>query len=287
MFGYVVPDKPNMFMKDYYEFRAYYCGLCKAIGKRQGQLLRFTLSYDMTFLAVFLHAVMGTQPKISRERCVCHPIRSREMVARDDIMLSVSDVGAVLTYYKAKDSAVDAGGAAKILPYFVRRKKNRAAKRLSGVEEAVRLGYDELRVLEGENSPEIERVADCFARLLQGVVKPLLGDKATEHTDKFAYQLGKWIYLADALDDYDKDVKKGNYNPFVAAYKAVDKKELIEKHGQEVSDLFWFTLASLKESYDKIELLASEGVLTNTVYYGLPMMTNRILRSEKCTKIRL
>lgn len=287
MFGYVVPDKPNMFMKDYYEFRAYYCGLCKAIGRRHGQMLRFALSYDMTFLAAFLHAVIGQKPAISLERCVVHPVKKREMVARDDVMLTVADVGAILTYYKLRDNVEDGSKIAGLASGAVSKKRKRAGARLTGVEDAVRGGYDALRGLEKQNCADIERVADCFAELLKGVVKPLLGDKATDHTDRFSYQLGKWIYLIDALDDYDSDVKKNNYNPFRACYGSADKKALTDAHGEEISELFWFTLGALKESYDQIELLNSEGVLTNTVYYGLPMMTNRILRSEKCKKIRL
>lgn len=287
MFGYVIPDKPNMYMKDYYEFRAYYCGLCKSIGKRHGQFMRFTLSYDMTFLATFLHAVTGQKPVVSRERCICHPIRSREMVARDEAMLATADVGAILTYYKLRDNVLDGSRANGILASWANRKRKRAKARFPAVDEAVDKGYQALRALEKVNCEDLERVADCFAELLKDVVRAVTCDKATEHTDRFAYQLGKWIYLTDALDDYDADVKKSNYNPFFACYKEGSKSALIEKHGQEISDLFWFTLSSLKDSYDKIELLQSEGVLTNTVYYGLPMMTSRVLRSEKCKKIRL
>ena len=57
MFGYVLPDKPNMFMKDYAEYRAFYCGLCKSIGKKCSEVMRFTTNYDITFLNVLYHAI--------------------------------------------------------------------------------------------------------------------------------------------------------------------------------------------------------------------------------------
>lgn len=53
MFGYVIPDKPNMLVKDLSEYRAYYCGLCKAIGKSYSEKARFLTGYDCTFLAAF------------------------------------------------------------------------------------------------------------------------------------------------------------------------------------------------------------------------------------------
>ena len=59
MFGYIVPEKPEMKIKEYELFRAYYCGICRSMGRRFGQLKRLTLSYDTTFLAVLLSAVSG------------------------------------------------------------------------------------------------------------------------------------------------------------------------------------------------------------------------------------
>ena len=64
MFGYVVPDKPNMFIKDFTMYRAFYCGLCKTIGKKCSQSMRFFTNYDMTFFAALLHAVRGEQVEI-------------------------------------------------------------------------------------------------------------------------------------------------------------------------------------------------------------------------------
>lgn len=34
MFGYIIPFKPELKIKEYEIFKAYYCGLCKAIGEK-------------------------------------------------------------------------------------------------------------------------------------------------------------------------------------------------------------------------------------------------------------
>ena len=36
--------------------------------------------------------------------------------------------------------------------------------------------------------------------------------------DRMGFYLGKFIYLMDAYDDVEDDVKKGNYNPFAKDY---------------------------------------------------------------------
>ena len=40
MYGYVVIDKPDMFVKDFALYRAFYCGYCKSVGKKCSQLMR-------------------------------------------------------------------------------------------------------------------------------------------------------------------------------------------------------------------------------------------------------
>ncbi len=49
MFGYVTICEPEIKMKDYRKYKAYYCGLCRTLKEKHGSLGQITLSYDMTF----------------------------------------------------------------------------------------------------------------------------------------------------------------------------------------------------------------------------------------------
>ena len=60
MFGYVRLFKPNITMGEYEQYKGIYCTLCKRLGKRYGVASRFTLSYDMTFLAL-LEMALGAK----------------------------------------------------------------------------------------------------------------------------------------------------------------------------------------------------------------------------------
>ena len=62
MFGYVVPDKMNMFMKDYYGYRAFYCGLCKSIGKRCSQLMRINVYLYTSYIGQCRHNFRASAP---------------------------------------------------------------------------------------------------------------------------------------------------------------------------------------------------------------------------------
>ena len=58
MFGYVTVDKPELKVKDYYKYKAYYCGLCRTLKEKYGQTGRLTLTYDMTFIIILLTLFM-------------------------------------------------------------------------------------------------------------------------------------------------------------------------------------------------------------------------------------
>ena len=54
MLGYVNVAKKALSEEDYNVYKAYYCGVCKSIGERYGQIPRMALSYDAVFLAMVL-----------------------------------------------------------------------------------------------------------------------------------------------------------------------------------------------------------------------------------------
>ena len=70
MFGFVNIYKEELKIKDYDVFRSYYCGLCKALGKRYNQVVRLGLSYDMTFLAILADSLSENPIKIKKQGCL-------------------------------------------------------------------------------------------------------------------------------------------------------------------------------------------------------------------------
>ena len=73
MFGYVRPYKPELRFKEFDAYKAVYCSLCKEIGRRYGRVLRLTLSYDLTFLALLQLSLRDLPICLEKKRCVCNP----------------------------------------------------------------------------------------------------------------------------------------------------------------------------------------------------------------------
>ena len=62
MFGYVMVNWETLSQEERKRFRAYYCGLCRALGNRYGATGRLALSFDMTFLAALLSSLRAGDP---------------------------------------------------------------------------------------------------------------------------------------------------------------------------------------------------------------------------------
>ena len=97
MFGYVTVCKNALSEQGLKTFKAYYCGLCKAIGKRCSQSARLGLSYDITFLAIVLSSVCKKEISMKDKKCVLHPIRENICVENDTALNYAADMG-VSTY---------------------------------------------------------------------------------------------------------------------------------------------------------------------------------------------
>ena len=287
MFGYVVIDKPNILIKDYQTYRAYYCGLCKAIGKQNGNLMRFSLNYDIVLLALLGYNYEEKTPEFCDGRCVVHPIGKKlTYVKRSDIFDRIADINVILGYYKLLDDVIDEGKHRALKGGF-KPKYNKAKKRLPEFDKAQERGYERLRNQEKEGA-DIRILSETF-----GIMLSAAGDALTDKCDKllreFLFYIGQWIYVIDAFDDVKKDSEKNNFNPFLSKYKGEDGTIDTEGAEREAREICFDCIDRAIECYDKMHVTVSEGPLSNIVYLGLKQRTESVLsgRGEKWQKIRL
>lgn len=287
MFGYVVIDKPNILIKDYQTYRSYYCGLCKTIGRQSGNLMRFTLNYDIVLLALLGHNYEEKEPDFVMGRCVVHPIGKKlNYVKRNEILDRIADINTLLGYYKLVDDVEDEGKHRGIKNIFTPKYK-KAKKRMPDFDKALMTGYDRLRAEEKNDAP-IKVLAENF-----GIMLAAAGDALTDKCDKllreFLFYIGQWIYVIDAFDDVKKDDKDNNFNPFLSKYKGKDG--IIDMDGavKEARVYCFDCIDRATECYNKMKITISEGPLSNIVYKGLAQRTDFVLskRGEKWQKTRL
>ena len=245
MFGYVKTDFPNLYIKDDTLYKAMYCGLCKSIGKCCGNKCRLVLNYDLTFLSVLLHNVCNIDVKVEKQRCLVHWFRKKAMSNVTELSKRIANLNVILAHYKILDDIID-NGKGKFKKLFINKGYKKAKKSEPILDEIVRIGYENLRKLELDRCESIDIVADCFSNIILNCVKELSGEYFSESLSNLAYNLGKWIYLIDAIDDFDKDLEKKSYNVFALNFKDVtSKKELIEKYSKNIIEIFSYIVGEL------------------------------------------
>lgn len=282
MFGYVKTDLPNLYVKDTVLYKAMYCGLCKGIGKCCGQKGRMALSYDLTFLSAFLHNVCGIDVSVVRSHCVLHRIRKRPIAEYDDLTGRIACLNVILAYYKLDDDVID-NNKGRLKRFFFKSSYKKAKKLEPKLDKIAKDSYSKLLELEKQNSASIDFISDPFGTLIAEAVKELTGDKFTPELYELSYNLGKWIYLIDALDDFDKDKKKKCYNVFINAYKDVDtKEELIKKHGNEIIYVFYNVLELIVSNAKKIKYQFNHDLTDNVLLSGLKETLKQIMENKKC-----
>lgn len=282
MFGYVRTDTPYLYIKDDTLYRAAYCGVCKGIGQVCGNAARMGLSYDVTFLSVLFHNILGQDMQIEKQHCLTHCIRSRKMAEVDELTCQLGALNTILAYYKYTDDIAD-GDKGKGKRLWFQKGFKRAKRAYPKIEEIVRRNLANQEEVEKNKVDSVDRAADATAVMLAEFSNLVLGEQATPHTYNLLYAVGKWIYLIDALDDYDKDVKKGAYNPFVLAYKAECLEKLLSgKYAEEVKFIFRSLFLDIKEHLAEISFHFNKDLTDNVLLRGLPLVTKNIMEGKRC-----
>lgn len=285
MFGYITPEKTEMKLKDFYLYKAYYCGLCIASGKAYGQFSRFTTNYDFTFLNSLVHSYKNTEPAIVNRTCILHPFKKRSTIA-DDITNKLTAVNVLLIYRNALDDVYDEKSfKARNVTALLKRAYKKAKKDNPEAEEIINTQYTRLTKLEKNGESVLDKLSDPFS-----VMMALLGINIIEEENEYfynlCYNLGKWVYLIDALDDFDKDTDKNNFNPFRAAYPGCNtKNELLEKYKEDVSAVFYCALNAIAENYRILNIKSN--ICENILFLGIRNKTKAVLEGKKCEKIRI
>lgn len=272
MFGYINPDRPHLFLKDDTLYKALYCGICKSIGKSCGQFARTALTYDTAFLSALFHNVKNQDVKIKKSRCAVHLLCRRPMAVSDDISLLLGCINTALAYYKLLDDKAD-GDKKGLFAFLYKKGFKKTLKKHPRVAEIIAEQTARQRELEKSGCQIIDAACEPTAQMLQSLSDYALGEYATDDTRGLCYDLGKWIYLADALDDYDKDVKRGRYNVLFNVTRAPCREQAVKAGREELTFIFNSLFADMRMHLSKIKFYFNHDLTDNIILMGIPQRT--------------
>lgn len=102
MFGYVIANRETLNERQFDRYKSCYCGLCRALKARYGSLMRFTLTYDMTFLVLLENALYEPEESSGMEKCAVHPVKAHNWW-QSEFTDYAADMSVLLAYLKCMD----------------------------------------------------------------------------------------------------------------------------------------------------------------------------------------
>ncbi len=282
MFGYVRPYAPSLTLGDYEFYRATYCGVCRSLKRETGVVSGLSLNYDMVFLALVRLLLGDRQVKIQPGRCVAHPLKKRPMLRRSQATAYAARICATLTYYKLKDDLRDSGALGKVAPGlalpFMRRARKKA--RLGRLDESMREHLSRLSQMEKEQVASIDLPAGEFGALLGEVFAFDAPGEFYTPLYTLGDMLGRFIYAADAAEDFEKDKKSGSYNPYVLTYGDT----LTEAAKADIHTALICTLSRGEAAWQTLpfgDSVTVRHLIENILYEGLPRRVAYLVGGEK------
>ena len=276
MFGYVKPLEKELLVGELEFYKAIYCGICRMMKKYTGALSPVTITYDSVFLALCRMAyIEDSALSGSRCRCVAHPIKRRNILNENEALVYTARAFAVLTYYKTEDDLSDEKLGTRLAVGISRPVVKGARRRaeLDRLDEVCREKLSEIRELELSGCPSVDEPATLFGELLGEIFSEGLSGEERLVMQRVGYHLGRFVYAADAAEDYAEDYAKGRYNPFVKSYGT---PELSAENRKTVKRALLLECTALEAAVNFIPFgkkRTVEGIVRNIIYLGL---TNRI-----------
>ena len=104
--------------------------------------------------------------------------------------------------------------------------------------------------------------------------------------------MGKWIYLIDALDDIEENIKDGAYNPLLYRFDFRGQVSGDESLAHETAEEFrnrirervefnlYHYLAVISEKIEHLDIKKNKGIIENVIYFGMNNKTKEILEHK-------
>lgn len=237
MFGYIKPYRPELKLKEITKYSNAYCALCDQLKKDYGFASRFILNYDITFLLLCLNYFNDNDIEKRKIWCPYNPIKNKS------VMLSSSALqySAFINYWLVTEKMLDDYNDDKNYFKSVLRKILVSKKQFKNIktnyEEQVnslacllhQVYQNETNIIDAFGFDKVTNAfGDFFAEIF--MVANVSEDEKML-LKKLFFQIGKWIYIIDAYDDFEKDVKKKRFNLLysLSANEKMEKEEAFEK----------------------------------------------------------
>jgi hypothetical protein len=262
-----------MKFREFDEYRSYYCGLCRVLKEKYGISGQITLSFDLTFLILLLTGLYEPTTKQSCCTCVAHPFE-KHPTSINEFTHYVADMNVLLSYYKCLDdwsdehkfSRLSLSKALKCSSEKIKRSYPQKAKVISTM-------LDNIHLCEKNKEDNVDIIAGYFGTIMSELFV-YRTDEWEESLRKIGFFMGKFIYLMDAYEDIEKDMKENNYNPFIDQYQQPEFLENCRK-------ILTMMMAECSKEFEKLPILQHAEIIRNIIYSGVWCRFEQVSQKRK------
>ncbi len=187
-------------------------------------------------------------------------------------------------YYKLRDNIKDSKFfkrlASRLILVYIKPKFKKAIKNYSHFNDIISLSMEKQAQAENEVGVSLDKACDASARALADIFTIGIKDEEQKRlVDRTAYCLGRWVYLMDAFDDLESDIKTESFNPFVIKYSLKDSaNEEIEK---DIIRTIRITANETASSFELLQKNCYKPVIENIIFDGMENELQKIINKRQ------
>lgn len=272
MFGIVTAQLSTISDAEKERYHALYCGLCRALKERYGQISRAVLTYDLTFYIMLCNSLHEPAETTGAEHCVTHPVKKMPF-AQSKYTDYAADLAVALAYHKCLDDwNDDRSKKARAAQLVLKAPYERACQRIGEQCRVIEQSMAREALIEADPDSPPDAAAREFGDLLGEL---FMHDQGiwTEPMHQLGFELGRFIYLMDAAVDFAEDAQHGSYNPLVK----------LNMTPEDMDTLLSVLIGGACEAFEKLPLERDLHLMRSILYAGVWQKFNETYRKKDTT----
>ncbi len=273
MFGYIRPPEEALDAQDKEVYRAVYCSLCREL-RGFGFGAKMFLNYDFVFAALLAMSQRDGETEPLPARCNTYPFKTVGEIY-DPAITRCAAALIITCRHKLADDRDDERFGGSALARAAGLATARAYKRalaLSGDFDDFLRGQLRLQAqLEAQRCPSFDRAADPTAEGLSFMLASLADERNRRIFSRLGYLIGRFVYIADAADDLEDDLRRGRYNPAIYAFDLSPESDdaALEGAREHMREILRGTAASAELCWRLADKRRFGSLLDAVIYRGL------------------
>ncbi|KAF2956388.1 DUF5685 family protein [Marinitoga sp. 38H-ov] len=245
MYGYIsLYFKPNKY--EQINYISHYCSMCHSLKKEFGNMYRMFIIREVSFFSLI--KIEFNNKKIRKINCPWVGFKERYVYNDLEVFKEFSYLNNLIIYGKLYDKLYDSNMSKyKILITGLRKK----LMNYYGLDFIIK--YESILDKQFEIEKNYLPLEEYFKPSIN-IIKLILEKHDLNVPEEFSFYVGTLLYLLDAIYDFNKDIKKKNFNPIFTVYNINDLHKLHKEDKEFLDFIIDFSIKKIISILEKSDI---------------------------------